>query len=76
MIMRRLYAYPAIQQSECIAYVIHQWHYAPMTTPVRPIRISDEEVEDALKKGKEYGQHDISKVVRLALKLLPYPKRK
>lgn len=40
------------------------------TTNIRPVRIPDPDVDEAMEKGKTYGLDEFSAVVRLALKKL------
>lgn len=46
-----------------------------METPVRAIRIPDDEVDSAMKKGEAFDLDELSAVVRLALRKLRTPRK-
>ncbi len=41
-----------------------------MQRQIRAIRLSEEELQEALKKGATYGMDELSTIVRLAIKQL------
>lgn len=73
----RVYYTHGEAQADSLDPVLHRAMIPTMkTTNIRPIRMSDEEVDDAIAKAVayEFGR-DLSAVVRLALKKLRVPKK-